>query len=373
MERALVRSTAKLTYQEAQESIDDGTASEVLQLLKEVGLLRLTREAARGGIDLPTLEQEVHVEDDRFSLEFRDMLPVESWNAQMSLLTGFAAASLMVYARVGLLRTLPDPDHRDVQRLHRTARALGIEWPAELLYADLIRELDPTEPDQAALIVVQHPAAARERLRRLRRRDAGRAAPRGARRRVRARHRAAAPAGRPLRLRGVRRPVRRRRGARLGPRRDPRPAEHDAADRPARGPLRADGARPGRGGRPAVARGGVVRRRGGAVNEQEPTRGTVTVREPAVEAPVVSASPLPLGTEAQVRLTTADVARPEGRVHPRVSPTHSLRAVVLVQASRNAGCSFISSTSSAATHWWAALSAPSWSRSRSAARAKTVS
>ena len=81
------------------------------------------------------------------------MLPVESWNAQMSLLTGFAAASLMVYARVGLLRTLPDPDHRDVQRLHRTARALGIEWPAELLYADLIRELDPTKPDQAALIV----------------------------------------------------------------------------------------------------------------------------------------------------------------------------------------------------------------------------
>ena len=45
-----------------------------------------------------------------------------------------------------------------------------------------------------------------------------------------------------------------------------------------------------------------------AVNEQEPTRGTVTVREPAVEAPLVSASPLPLGTEAQVRLTTADVS-----------------------------------------------------------------
>ena len=52
------------------------------------------------------------------------MLPVESWNAQISLLTGFAAASLMVYARVGLLRTLPPADPRDVQRLHRTARAL---------------------------------------------------------------------------------------------------------------------------------------------------------------------------------------------------------------------------------------------------------
>ena len=42
----------------------------------------------------------------------------------MSLLTGFAAASLMMYARVGFLRTLPPPDPRDVQRLHRTAHAL---------------------------------------------------------------------------------------------------------------------------------------------------------------------------------------------------------------------------------------------------------
>ena len=70
----------------------------------------------------------------------------------MSLLTGFAAASLMIYARVGLLRTLPAPDPRDVQRLHRTARALGIEWPAELLFADFIRDLDPTKPQHAAMI-----------------------------------------------------------------------------------------------------------------------------------------------------------------------------------------------------------------------------
>ena len=55
------------------------------------------------------------------------MLPVEEWNAQISLLTGMAAASLMVYARVGLLRTLPPPDPRDVQRLHRTAKALRID------------------------------------------------------------------------------------------------------------------------------------------------------------------------------------------------------------------------------------------------------
>ena len=308
VERALVRSTAKLTYQEAQESIDDGTASEVLQLLKEVGLLRLTREAARGGINLPTLEQEVHVDEDRFSLEFRDMLPVESWNAQMSLLTGFAAASLMVYARVGLLRTLPDPDHRDVQRLHRTARALGIEWPAELLYADLIRELDPTKADQAALIV------ASTRLLR----GSGYVAFDG--------EMPADPrhAGLAAEYAHVTAPLRRLADryasevcvALCAGDEVPDWVHAEIHDLPST--MQRTGQVAARYERMVLdlVEAGVLQSHVGesydgvvvAVNEQEPTRGTVTVREPAVEAPLVSAVPLPLGTEAQVRLTTADVS-----------------------------------------------------------------
>ena len=153
VERARVRSTARLDYAGAQQAIDDGSADETLVLLQEVGELRLAREAARGGVSLPLPEQEIEVEGDRWHLEFRTLLPVEEWNAQISLLTGFAAASLMVYARVGLLRTLPPPDPRDVQRLHRTARALGIEWPAEQLYPDFIRSLDPDQPRHAAMVV----------------------------------------------------------------------------------------------------------------------------------------------------------------------------------------------------------------------------
>jgi exoribonuclease R len=152
VERARVRSTAQLDYASVQQAIDDGTADESLLLLKELGELRLAREAARGGISLPLPEQEVDIEGDQWSLEFRSLIPAESWNAQISLLTGFAAASLMVYARVGLLRTLPPPDPRDVQRLHRTARALHIEWPAEELYPDFIRSLDPGKPHEAAMI-----------------------------------------------------------------------------------------------------------------------------------------------------------------------------------------------------------------------------
>lgn len=154
VERALVRSRAQLTYEQVQADVDAGTASEVVGLLREVGELRLAREAARGGVSLPLPEQElVETGDGHWELEFRRLTPVETWNAQISLLTGMAAASLMVYARVGILRTLPPADPRDVQRLHRTARALGIEWPAEQLYPDFIRTLDPSRPTHAAMIV----------------------------------------------------------------------------------------------------------------------------------------------------------------------------------------------------------------------------
>jgi exoribonuclease R len=151
--RALVRSRAKLDYEGVQKQVDAGTPDELLALLGEVGELRKQREAARGGVSLPLPEQEIDVDGDTWTLSFRRMLPVEEWNAQISLLTGMAAASLMVYARVGLLRTLPPPDPRDVQRLHRTAKALRIEWPAEQLYPDFIRSLDPERPNHAAMIV----------------------------------------------------------------------------------------------------------------------------------------------------------------------------------------------------------------------------
>ncbi len=151
--RARVRSRAKLTYEGVQADLDADTADEMFTILREIGELRLAREAARGGVSLPLPEQEILDEDGIWRLEFRQQLPVESWNAQISLLTGFAAASLMVYARVGLLRTLPPVDPRDVQRLHRAARALKIDWPAEVLYPDFIRSLDVSKANHAAMVV----------------------------------------------------------------------------------------------------------------------------------------------------------------------------------------------------------------------------
>lgn len=153
VERARVRSTRQLAYEEAQAMVEAPDAPEWLVLLGEVGRLRLRREAARGGVSFPLPEQEIVVDGDRWGLEHRRRLPVEEWNAQISLLTGFAAAAMMVYGGVGLLRTLPPPDPRDVQRLHRTARALHLDWPAEILYPDFVRSLDPGIPAHAAMLV----------------------------------------------------------------------------------------------------------------------------------------------------------------------------------------------------------------------------
>lgn len=151
--RALVRSRAQLDYGTAQQMIDSGSAGESLMLLRELGEKRLAKEAARGGISLPLPEQDIDIDGTRWRLEFRSLLPVETWNAQISLLCGFGAASLMVGARVGLLRTLPPPDPHDVRRLQRTARALGISWPAEQPYPEFIRALDPRLPAHAAMVV----------------------------------------------------------------------------------------------------------------------------------------------------------------------------------------------------------------------------
>ncbi|MBN8922100.1 MAG: ribonuclease II [Rhodanobacter sp. 68-29] len=150
--RARVRSRARLDYAGVQQQIDAGTADALWSLLREVGELRQRREQARGGISLALPEQEISVTDGQWQLAYRVNHPVEDWNAQISLLTGMAAAQLMVKGRVGLLRTLPPPDPQSVARLKLTAQVLGIAWPATLGYPDFIRSLDPAQDTHVAML-----------------------------------------------------------------------------------------------------------------------------------------------------------------------------------------------------------------------------
>lgn len=151
--RAMVRSTDRLDYLGVQKAVDSGSGDDRLMLLKEVGEKRIRLEVERGGSDLPMPEQEVVLQPDgTYLLSYRPPVPAEDWNAQISLMAGMAAAEMMMHARIGILRTMPEPDHRALQRLHRQARALGIDWPAEELYGDFLRTLDRTNPQHLALI-----------------------------------------------------------------------------------------------------------------------------------------------------------------------------------------------------------------------------
>lgn len=152
VERATVRSAAKLDYPGVQRDLDAGTAAEPLTLLREIGELRQQREAERGGVSLPLPNQEVVPDDGGYALAFAAPLPVEGWNAQISLLTGMCAARVMLDGGVGLLRTMPAPDPRDVQRLRRSAHALHVTWPQATPYAEFVRGLDATIPAHAALL-----------------------------------------------------------------------------------------------------------------------------------------------------------------------------------------------------------------------------
>ncbi|MFD7795558.1 RNB domain-containing ribonuclease [Streptomyces sp. NPDC059759] len=150
--RALVRSRAKLDYAHVQRQIDAGTAEEPLALLKDVGTLREALEVERGGISLNVPEQEIVEKDGTYELAYRAPLPADGWNAQISLLTGMAAADLMLAYGTGVLRTLPAAPDGAVGRLRRTARALRIDWPHHVSYAQLIRSLDPHRPHHAAFL-----------------------------------------------------------------------------------------------------------------------------------------------------------------------------------------------------------------------------
>ena len=151
--RAMVRSRQRLDYEGVQRAIDAGTANPMFEVLREIGELRIEREVRRGGISLPLPDQEIRGGDHDWRLEFRARCAIEDWNEQISLLTGMAAAHLMLEHGVGLLRTLPEPPSRAIGRLRRSARALGIEWPGSRSYPDFIRSLDPANPRHVAMLV----------------------------------------------------------------------------------------------------------------------------------------------------------------------------------------------------------------------------
>jgi exoribonuclease R len=151
--RARVRSRARLDYASAQHALDAGSTDDVYVLLREIGQLRQEQERARGGVSLNAPEQEVVPDGDGWALQYRAAMPIEDWNAQISLLTGAAAAQIMLAGHVGVLRTMPSARQVDVDRLRHQAKALRIPWPHGATYGDVLRTLDRSQPRSAAFTV----------------------------------------------------------------------------------------------------------------------------------------------------------------------------------------------------------------------------
>ena len=132
------------------------------------------REAARGGISLPLPEQEVDIDGDQWSLEFRSLIPAESWNAQISLLTGFArgVADGLRPGRAPPYPAAAGPARRPAAAPHRPGaphRVAGRAALPRLRPQPRLRQARRGRDDHRL-----HAAAARQRVRRLRRRDARR-------------------------------------------------------------------------------------------------------------------------------------------------------------------------------------------------------
>ena len=146
-ERAVIRSRAKLAYDEVS---DEDLPADFPELARRIQAAESQRGAKR--VDPP--QQEVaELDDGTYSLHFRPLLASERNNAAMSLAANLAIADLLAEHRTGLFRVMAEPDERAVHRLRQTARAFRIEWPEPMPLDSLEHVLDPNDPRQAALML----------------------------------------------------------------------------------------------------------------------------------------------------------------------------------------------------------------------------
>ncbi len=146
--RARVRSRRQWSYEDAQAALG---SEPMLGLLQRVGEARLALESARGGASLATPEIVVERDAAGYLLERRVLRPIESWNAQLSLMTGMAAARMMLDAGLGILRTMPPAEPAAIEHFRRQTIALGTPWPADERYGDYLRRLANDDPRHLAI------------------------------------------------------------------------------------------------------------------------------------------------------------------------------------------------------------------------------
>lgn len=140
--RGIVRSRRQWSYEEAQGAIDDGSAPASLAAMPWFGQQRAARERERGGASLNLPESRIVAEGDGYRLERSEVVPLEDHNAHVSLLTGMAAAEIMLRGGIGILRTMPPAAEEDVKEFRAQTAALGLPWHPGTPYGEYLRGLD---------------------------------------------------------------------------------------------------------------------------------------------------------------------------------------------------------------------------------------
>ncbi len=153
LERATVRSRAKLNYPAVAVDAAADRIADPIALLPEIGKLLIERGLERGAINLPIPAQDVEpVDGGGWRLRFVAPVPIEDYNAQISLLTGVAAAKIMLDGSIGLLRTMPRPDPHAIENLKIAAKTLGIPWPDGESAGRVIAAVDGNDPRGGAFL-----------------------------------------------------------------------------------------------------------------------------------------------------------------------------------------------------------------------------
>jgi VacB/RNase II family 3'-5' exoribonuclease len=147
VERALIRSRAKLAYETVREDQLPANFAALSRRLAEA-------EDARGAARVDPPEQEVHRDQaGHFTLQLRPLALAEKHNAALSLATNLAVAQTLMAAETGLFRVMPKPSERAEVRLRHTARAFGLGWPEDATLPQFERLLDPKDPRAAAFML----------------------------------------------------------------------------------------------------------------------------------------------------------------------------------------------------------------------------
>jgi exoribonuclease R len=139
-ERSMIRNRAKLAYTTV-------TAADLPEAFPELSRRIEIAEVARGADRIQWPEQEVvRTSSGGFDLQFRPRNESENQNAAMSLACNMAIAEALWAAKTGLFRTMPPVSEGSVSRLRHSARAFGLDWPAQQSLAEFERSLPKEDP-----------------------------------------------------------------------------------------------------------------------------------------------------------------------------------------------------------------------------------